>query len=162
NFNPSMDVSGDPIPPQALTPPSRRTCILLIALFTGIVFAQTLRFDFVSYDDYELVYQNGDFLSHVSNVFTSFATHVFTTHRAESGYYRPLVLVSFIVDYQVWGLNPFGYHLTNLLVHLCTVLALFLLLEKLLRDAVPALAGSLLFALHPVQTSAVAWVAGRN
>src|SRR5713101_8088916 len=92
---------------------TRWQCLLLIVFSVGIIYAGAVRFDFVAYDDYELVYQNGDFLSRLSNIATSFTTHVFTTHRTESGYYRPLLLISYIVDYRVWGLNPLGYHLTN-------------------------------------------------
>ncbi|HEV8538556.1 MAG TPA: tetratricopeptide repeat protein [Bacteroidota bacterium] len=141
---------------------SRVKFFLLIAVAVGVVYAQALRFDFVTYDDYELVVENGEFLSHLPNIGTSFTTHVFTTHRTESGYYRPLLLISYIIEYNVWGLAPSGYHLTNILLHCCTAILIFLLLEKLTKERVGAVIGSLLFALHPVQTEAVAWVAGRN
>jgi Tfp pilus assembly protein PilF len=136
--------------------------LLLLVISIGIVYAQSLQFDFVTYDDYELVVQNGDFLSRISNVVTSFTTHVFTTHRAESGYYRPILLISYIFDYQLWGLNPFGYHLTNFLLHGCTAVIVFLFIERLVKNQFAALLGSMLFALHPLQTESVAWVAGRN
>lgn len=141
---------------------THRKYIFFLLLCVGIVYVQTLRFDFVTYDDYELVYQNGDYLSDLSNIFTSFKTHAFTTHRAESGYYRPLVLTSFIFDYQLWQLNPLGYHLSNLLLHLIVALVVFVLIELLFQNSFSAFMGSLLFALHPIQTGCVAWVAGRN
>jgi Flp pilus assembly protein TadD len=139
-----------------------RKYIFLLVVCVGIVYAQSLRFDFVTYDDYELVYQNGNYLSDLSNIATSFKTHAFTTHRAESGYYRPLVLISFILDYQLWQLHPSGYHLSNLLLHIIEALFVFVLLELLTRNAFSAFMGSLLFAFHPLQTGAVAWVAGRH
>ena len=148
--------------PGAPVGTARWKYLLLLVASIGIVYAQSLRFDFVTYDDYELVVQNGDFLSRVSNIAASFTTHVFTTHRAQSGYYRPLLLMSYIFDYQIWGLNPFGYHLTNIVLHCCTAVVVFLLLERLLKHRLAALLGSLLFALHPLQTESVAWVAGRN
>lgn len=141
---------------------SRWKYFVLIVLAIAVVYGQALRFDFVTYDDYELVYQNGEFLSHINNVVASFTTHVFTTHREESGYYRPLLLVSYILDYHLWGLKPLGYHLTNVLIHSLTAVLLFIVLEFLTHGATTALIGSLLFALHPVQVESVAWIAGRN
>ncbi|GEM_PF-2389450 len=136
--------------------------IVVIAAAIAIVYGRAAQYDFVTYDDVELVVQNGSYLSDPSNVFHSFATHAFTTHRAESGYYRPLLLVSYIIDYQLWQLNPFGYHLTNILLHCLSTILLFALLEILVRNSMAALGGSLLFALHPLQIESVAWVAGRN
>ena len=78
---------------------------LLLAAIV-LVYIQTLSFEFVNYDDPDLVSQNAEFLSNPANVVTSFTTHAFTSHREESAYYRPLLLVSFIADYQIWQLNP--------------------------------------------------------
>src|SRR5712672_2245004 len=86
---------------------------LFLVLCVAVVFGQAVRFEFVTYDDYQLVYENESFLSNVSNIYTSFTTHVFTTHRAGGAYYRPLVLSGFILEYQLWHLNPLGYHLDN-------------------------------------------------
>ena len=140
----------------------QRWLIVIPIILSVVIYWQTLRFDFVTYDDYELVYENSSYLSQLSNIVTSFKTHVFTTHRTESAYYRPLLLVSYIADYQMWGLNPTGYHRTNLLFHALTVMFLFLLVERLTREKIVALVCSALFAVHPIQTEAVSWVAGRN
>lgn len=134
--------------------------LLLCAIL--VVYGKTLTYDFVNYDDPDLVYQNEAFLADGSNVFTAFTTHAFTSHRNESVYYRPILLVSYILDYQLWKLSPFGYHASNILLHLAATLALFALLKRLLRNELGALGGALLFALHPIQTESVAWVAGRN
>lgn len=134
--------------------------VLVVAVIA--VYGQTLSFDFVTYDDYELVVENEGFLSAWPNALTAFTTHAFTSHRAASGYYRPLLLISYIADYKVWGLNPMGFHATNLLLHLAAVLVVFALCRRLSGEDLPSLAGALLFALHPVQSEAVGWVAGRN
>lgn len=77
-------------------------------------------------------------------------------------YYRPVVFLTFAVDHALWGERAWGYHLTNLLVHGLNV---FLLVRVALRGglapAVALLAGAL-FALHPLQTDAVAYVSGRT
>ncbi len=135
--------------------------VIIIACIIA-VYGQSLTFDFVNYDDPDLIVQNQDFLSKPGNIFTSFTSHVFVGKRAESSYYRPLLQVSYILDYQIWQLNPFGYHLTNLLIHIITSILIFYLLRKLLVEQWISLFASLLFALHPVQTESVAWIAGRN
>lgn len=80
-------------------------------------------------------------------------------------YYRPLTVASYLIDRALFGESPFGFHLTVLLAHAAAAALLFLLARKLLpagRDsAFPALAGSLLFAVHPVLTESVCWIAGR-
>ncbi|HZY11094.1 MAG TPA: hypothetical protein VFF29_08060, partial [Bacteroidota bacterium] len=136
--------------------------VLIIVACIGLIYFQAIHFEFVTYDDYELVYQNSEFLSQITNALTSFTTHAFTTHRSESAYYRPILLMSFIADYKIWQLNPLGYHLTNLLLHCLTAIGVLMLAEKILRDKLLALLASLLFALHPIQTESVAWVSGRN
>ena len=135
---------------------------LVILCAVVLVYVQTLSFEFVNYDDNDLVYQNSEFLSNPANLAAAFTTHAFTSHRAESAYYRPLLLASYIVDYQIWQLNPIGYHLTNVILHCLSAILLFRLFLMIVREPLAALAGSLLFALHPIQTESVAWVAGRN
>lgn len=76
-------------------------------------------------------------------------------------YYRPLVVLSFAVDRLVFGLSPALAHLHSLAWHLLAVALVHTLLERL-RPGLPALAGAALFALHPLQSEAVAFVAARN
>ena len=78
-----------------------------------------------------------------------------------SGYYRPLVLLSFAVDRLLFGLAPAGYHIHSLLWHLAAVGGLVVLLEAMVGRW-GALLGGTLFALHPVQSEVVAWVSARN
>jgi len=78
-------------------------------------------------------------------------------------YYRPVLTWSVIADYLVWGTNPFGYHLTNLLLHTLNALLVAHIIVRLAGPGkrYPALLGALVFALHPIHPEAVAWVAGR-
>ncbi len=69
-----------------------------------------------------------------------------------TGYYRPLVLISFYLDHRVWGLCAVGFHLTNIILHFFNAVLVFLLLHRLFRDRAPALVAGLLFAVHPIQT----------
>ncbi|UCC73380.1 MAG: tetratricopeptide repeat protein [Gemmatimonadota bacterium] len=78
----------------------------------------------------------------------------------DAGLYRPLTMATFAVDWAVWGGAPFGLHLTNVLLHAaaCALVGLFLLL---FFPWWAALAGGLVFAVHPIHTEAVASLVGR-
>lgn len=136
--------------------------LLIIIIAVIFVYGQTLNFDFVNYDDDELIYHNEDFLSSWGNLKTAFTAHAFIGAGGECIYYRPLLVVSFITDYHLWQLKPFGYHLTNIVFHTLTALIVFFLMQTLLNNQFTALFSTLIFALHPLQTESVAWIAGRN
>src|SRR5262245_12593975 len=75
-------------------------------------------------------------------------------------YYRPLVFLSHAMDWEVWGLDPVGYHLRSLMLHAgCSVLV-FALGRRLLSMPMAAVAAAL-FALHPASHEAVYWMAAR-
>lgn len=91
------------------------------------------------------------------------------------GHYQPLSWMTLGLDYLIWGMDPFGYHLTNLLLHAATAAAFFFLALQLLslglsspaahRDPalrIAAAVGALLFAIHPLRTESVAWVTERR
>ncbi len=78
-----------------------------------------------------------------------------------SNYWRPLLLVSFSLDYQVWGLTPFGYHLTNTILHILAAWLVFLFLFKISRAYSLSFIVSLLFLIQPLNTEAVTYAAGR-
>jgi len=78
------------------------------------------------------------------------------------GIWRPLRSLSFLADYKLWGLNPAAFHGVNVALHLANVFLLYCLVLLLSGNAAAALAAALLFALHPVQTEAVAWVSSRG
>ncbi len=81
--------------------------------------------------------------------------------------YCPLTWLSFAVDYQIWGQNPFGYHLTNLFLHLLNTLLVLLLVREVLRDrfrhaTVVALLTAAIFGVHPLRVESVAWATERK
>lgn len=83
-------------------------------------------------------------------------------------YYRPLTSLTFLIDYHFWKLNPFGYNLTNTALHACVSMLLFILLDRTLKGGA-CLAGrqaafltALIYAVHPVQTEAVTYIASRG
>lgn len=75
--------------------------------------------------------------------------------------YRPLVLVSFMLDLSLWGLNPWGYHLTNILLHVLNSILTYILMG-LYVSPTTAFIGSVLFASHPIHIGAVTYISGRE
>lgn len=79
-----------------------------------------------------------------------------------TGYYRPLISILYTIDYKIWGMKPWGFRLTNLILHLITCIALYQFFITLEARRLPAFAVALLFGLHPINTESVAWVSSRN
>ncbi len=82
--------------------------------------------------------------------------------RESRGFWRPIVLVSYAFDWWVGGGAPIAFHITNLLVHALNAVLLFFILIGWVKGRLAAFFGALLFAVHPVQTEPVAWIAGRT
>ena len=76
--------------------------------------------------------------------------------------YRPLRDISHAVDFALWGEDPFGFHLTNVLIHIANVLLVFLLIRRFTRQTLTATMAALIFAVHPIQTDAVTYISGRR
>ncbi len=76
-------------------------------------------------------------------------------------FYRPMTILTYVLDLHIWGLNPIGFHLTNLLMHLLCAFLVWRLGLKLLSSQGLAFAAATLFALHPIHSEAVLWVSGR-
>ena len=87
------------------------------------------------------------------------------------GHWVPTTWITFGADYLLWGMNPRGYHLTNLLLHAAAAVAVYLVALRLLRATMAggeqalrlgALAAALFFAIHPLRVESVAWVTERR
>jgi len=81
--------------------------------------------------------------------------------------YCPLTWLSFAIDYQIWGRAPFGYHLTNLLLHLANTLLVLVFVREILRDryqyaVAAALLTAAIFGVHPLRVESVAWATERK
>src|SRR5437867_949205 len=131
-------------------------CILLAGI-VWIAFGQTLHHDFVNYDDGPYVYDNPRIISGLTpgNIQWAF-THV---HAAN---WHPLTTISHMLDCQLYGLQPWGHHLTNILLHAAAAILLFLALWRLTDNIWPSAFVAALFAIHPLRVESVAWVAERK
>lgn len=131
-----------------------------VLIITLLAYCNSLKNGFV-YDDQYFIVDNIEIRS-LSN-FTRFFTDPENTvaSRPWEGIYRPLRTLSYALDYKTWGLNPLGYHVTNLLIHLVNVFLVYKLLLFLFQDKIKSSLGSLVFGIHPVQTESVAWISSR-
>ena len=87
----------------------------------------------------------------------------FSDNARKYGYYRPLVTISYMVDWSIWENNPAGYHFTNMAIHVLTCLIIYLLLIRLFRGKrLAPLIATLLFATTPIHTESVTWISGRT
>ena len=79
-----------------------------------------------------------------------------------SGYYRPLVNLTYFLDYKLWGMRATGFRTTNLILHLMTCFLLYRVLSRYHDGIVVPLIATLLFGIHPVNSETVSWTAARN
>src|SRR5438093_509979 len=140
---------------------------VLIALVTLAAFLPTLQNQFVNWDDHENLLDN----PHYRGLGRAHLRWMWTTHM---GHWIPLTWMTFGLDYLLWGMNPVGYHLTSLLLHVTNAVVFFFVVRWLLTRALPspsergyALAVSagvaaLLFAIPPLRVESVAWVTERR
>lgn len=138
----------------------RRSTALGALLFLALlVYGNTLKNGFV-YDDHFQVEQNPYVHSfhYVGRILT---TTVWSFQGAEgkTNYYRPLMTLGFLACNKVFQAFPFGFHLVNVLLNCVVVWLVFLMCSLLLQDDVVALGAAAIFALHPIHTEVVAWVA---
>src|SRR5436190_12557089 len=131
-------------------------CILLVGV-VWVVFGQTLRHEFVTYDDDQYVYGN----SRITNGLTLDGIQWAFTH-VHADNWHPLTTISHMLDCQLYGLEPWGHHLTNVLLHAAAAIFLFLALRRLTGAHWPSAFVAAVFAIHPLRVESVAWVAERK
>lgn len=137
------------IPPAA--------AILTIIAVAFFLYASTLGHGFIFiWDDYKYVVNNSD----VHGFSSANLKAVFSNYYV--GNYAPLHLISYMCDYQLWGLDPLGYHFSNIAMHALNGILVYRLFTALEIPAGASLFGAVLFVAHPVQVESVAWVSERK
>src|SRR3989338_2581226 len=117
--------------------------LLVLAAVGFGVYGNSLGGQFL-WDDEGLIQRN-HLIKDVSNFPRLFTSPLRSGATIESNFYRPLQMATTMAEYRVWGLNPWGYHLTNIFFHVLAVLALFWFLRSLVSDARLAFFAALLF-----------------
>src|SRR5437588_7874679 len=128
-----------------------------LAAITWLVFGQTLRHQFVTYDDPQYVYENAKVVAGLSleGIFWAFKHTV-------AGIWHPLTIISHMLDCQLYGLKPAGHHFTNVLLHTIAVILLFIVLRQMTGALWRSAFVAALFAIHPLHVESVAWVSERK
>jgi protein O-mannosyl-transferase len=114
-------------------------------------------YDFISLDDNLYVVENANLQKGISLTGLAWALSTFHTTN-----WHPLTWLSFMADYELFGLNPAGYHLGNLILHMLNTLLLFLLLRRMTGEVWKGAAVAALFAVHPLNIESVVWIAERK
>lgn len=128
---------------------------LKVALFSMLPFLPALAAGFVNIDDDHNFLLNERFrgmsLSHLRWMFADYQL---------GGTYQPLAWITHAGDWLVWGLNPFGHHLTSVLLHGASAAAFYLLAREIVPGG--AVFAALFFSVHPLRVEVVAWVSNRS
>lgn len=131
--------------------------VLCLLFAIGVIYIQTLGHDFqYTWDDTHYVYLNtsvhGFSLANIRTVFSTYYV----------GNYAPVQMLSYMLDYELWGLKAGGYLFTNLLLHALNGILVYRLILALHANRFAATLGALLFVVHPVQVESVAWISQRK
>jgi len=133
-----------------------RLWLLLIIIGTFLLYFQGLKNGFVNWDDNEYVVDNMLIRTFNIETITYFFTNEFFSN------YHPLTMISYSIEYALFGLNPKVFHLTNLLLHLLNIFLVFLFIQALCERKDIALLTALLFGIHPMHVESVAWISERK
>lgn len=128
----------------------------LIILLVLVAYGNTLNHSFVG-DDNDIIVNN-PLLEKLDNIPLFFISEDKVV--ALTGYYRPLTYVSFALDRAIWGLNPLGFNITNLVLHILVALLFYATILALFRKERLALVAAVIFALHPIAGETVNFHAG--
>lgn len=134
--------------------------ILLLAL-NLLLYIATVDYDFLK-DDYRLILENprikdfDSFIHSIGSKFFAFPDYPYLH------YWRPVSMFSFYLDYQIWGVNPSGYHLTNVLLNTLNGLLIFFIFLGVSNKPLFSFLTAGFFSIHPAHVEAVAWISGRT
>ena len=128
----------------------------LIIIAVCAAYSKVFHAGFIAWDDNEYVVHNKD----ISGITTEYISAWFS--KFYIGNYHPLTMLSYAIDHIAGGQDPFVYHFTNLLLHTGNAVVLYFFVSRIAVNRTVGLFTALLFALHPVQTESVSWVAERK
>ncbi len=144
--------------------------IAALAVLCFVIYANSLSNEFV-FDDRPLIVNNPDiksagFLGRAFGGSMGYASirKPESTDKPKRFFlsnYRPLLILSFYLDYKIWRLDTLGFHLTNILFHLANSILVYYLLLSIFNNKPVSQIASLLFLVHPIHTSAVSFISGR-
>ena len=131
---------------------------IILFVITIIVFCNTLGNAFV-YDDSATIVNN-TFIKNWKNFHSVFSFNYFILSGELS--YRPVVTLTYFIDYSLWCLNPLGFHLTNILLHTLTTILFYIFLKRIINSDTTAFISTIFFAIHPILTETINCISYRE
>lgn len=135
---------------------NQRISILILVGITLVIYLKSFFYGFSPMDEDWLIIRDQPYLANWHSIKTAFQDAI------QGLYYRPVQIVTYIIDYHIGGANPFIYHFNNVLLHTLSVVMLYKLLLEFNIKKVNAFFLTAVFAVHPVALHAVAWIPGRH
>jgi tetratricopeptide (TPR) repeat protein len=132
----------------------------LLGLVTFVLYSGSLSFDFV-WDDWPQIV-NSPIIRTWSNLPRAFGSDLWYHMARQQVYYRPLFVAWSMLNYTLFGLRPWGWHLGAVLLHVAAVTAVFWLARRLGLEYWTAALTALIFALHPIHIEPVTWVSAAS
>ncbi|HCJ66529.1 MAG TPA: hypothetical protein DHV62_04190 [Elusimicrobia bacterium] len=132
--------------------------IIVVILVSFLVHSNSFRNEFVIDDPLHI--SENQLIKDWKNVPLIFTRDYFYLSGERA--YFPVVTLSYFLDYSLWGLNVFGYHLTNTLFHSLNSVLIYLIFGLLLQESKVAFLSSILFAIHPIHTESLNFISGRT
>jgi tetratricopeptide (TPR) repeat protein len=132
----------------------------LLIVLPIIIYIQSIQFDYTNFDDNGIILQKFEIVGNIKMIDTAFKTDAFFNKSGD--FYRPVQNISFMLDAQVSREKLWMFHITNLMIHILTCICLYFFLQLLNLKRETAFLMALLFAVHPLFASGVAWVPSRG
>ena len=133
--------------------------IALIIILGFAIYGNSLNGRFIR-DDHELI-ENNAYLKSWSNIPKIFVENIGTGAGIKSRSYRPIQMLTYMIDHSLYRLNVIGYHLTNILLHILVALSIYWFVAVLCGDKLLSFFTSILFIAHPIHVEVVAHISGR-
>ena len=133
--------------------------IVIIIVLGFLAYANSLSGKFI-WDDRDLIEKN-EYIKSSAGIIKIFKTNIREGAGKKSSTYRPLQMLTYAADYSLWKLKPFGYHLTNMALHIMVALAVYWFILALFQDKTLSLLTGAFFVVHPLHTGAVTYISGR-
>ena len=135
--------------------------LFLLVLIPFTLYFRSVSFGFSGLDDQDIISATYKISSNQNPIKEAFAHDAFMSNSG-AAYYRPVQTLSFLLDAELGGVNPWVYHLSNLILYIITVVALFFFLKKIgFKEEISFLL-SMFFAINPLLANAVAWIPARG
>ena len=136
--------------------------VLVIILLGAACYSNAVNSDFVWDDEAYIVFNPAvKTLKNIASYFTDYRTFSFRQDMSNDAF-RPLMVLSYAIDYRLFKLDPSYYHLENIIFHICNAILLYFLLYAIFSNGALSIIAALIFLTHPAQTEAVSWISGRS